>query len=264
MEHRELGDTGVMLPEVGLGTWKYRGGVAPLSRGLELGAFLIDTAEVYGSEGVVGEAVRGNRDRYFIATKVSGDNLRHDRVLKACDGSLKHLGIDVIDLYQIHWPDHGVPIGETMQALEELVDAGKVRYIGVSNFSRRELEEAQSKLRKYRIVANQVEYSLQYRDIEPDIEAFYVPNRITVIAYSPLGRGQLMSDRRRFDLDALRAVAADAGKTRAQVALNWCLSRPGVITIPKTDRVERVDDLCGASGWSLTPEQRRALEQAFP
>lgn len=154
MQQRELGATGVMVPEVGLGTWRYKGGPAPLSRGLDLGATLIDTAEIYGTEGVVGEAIRGRREQVFLATKVSGRHLRYDQVIKAANESLKRLGTDVIDLYQVHWPDRKVPIAETMRALEELAEAGKVRYIGVSNFSVREVEQAQAALKKARIVAN--------------------------------------------------------------------------------------------------------------
>ena len=263
MDLRELGATGVMVPEVGLGTWEYRGGVAPLRRGIELGATLIDTAEIYGTEGVVGEAVRGLRDRVFLATKVSGDHLKYDRVLRAAGASLKRLGVDVIDLYQVHWPDSSIPIRDTMRAMGELVDAGKVRFIGVSNFSVAELEAAQASLANQRIVANQVEYNLLDRRIERDLP-YYQRERITVIAYSPLARGALLSSRRTPALDLLRAVAAEAGKTPAQVALNWCLSHPGVITIPKTDHVDRVDELCAASGWRLTDAQLAALDRAFP
>ena len=262
MEYRELGGTGVMVPEVGVGTWQYRGGVAPLRRGVELGATLIDTAEIYGTEGVVGEALKGIRERVFLATKVSGEHLRHGQVLRAADASLKRLGVQTIDLYQVHWPDRDVPVAETMQALEELVDAGKVRYIGVSNFSRREVEAAQASLRRNRIVANQVEYSLQQRQIEPDLP-FYRENKITVIAYSPLGLGALLSPQNRPELNTLRQVASAAGKTPAQVALAWCLSRPGVITIPKSDRVERVEENCAASGWRLSEEQVATLDRAF-
>ena len=263
MDRRQLGATGVDVPEVGLGTWQYRGGVAPLQRGLDLGATLIDTAEIYGSEGIVGQAIRGRRDEVFLATKVSGQHLRHDQVIEAAEASLKRLGVETIDLYQVHWPDRHVPIGETIQAMERLVEAGKVRFIGVSNFSRREVEAAQAALPHSRIAANQVEYSLQRRDIEADIE-FYREHQITVIAYSPLGLGELLSNRKRADLDVLRRVAGEAGKTPAQVALNWLLSRPGVITIPKSDRAERVEENCGASGWRLDREHIEQLEAAFP
>jgi diketogulonate reductase-like aldo/keto reductase len=263
MEMRELAGTGEMVPEIGVGTWQYHGGIGPLQRGLDLGATLIDTAEIYGSEGIVGQALKGRRQGVFLATKVSGDHLRHDQVIKAADASLKRLGVETIDLYQVHWPDRRVPIGETMQAMEQLVDAGKVRYIGVSNFSRREVEAAQAVLKRNRIVTNQIEYSLQRREVEADFE-FYRDNQITVIAYSPLGLGELLSNRNQPNLQTLRRVAAEAGKTPAQVALNWVLSRPGIITIPKSDRAERVEENCGASGWRLTPEQITTLEAAFP
>ena len=149
MELKQLGNTGVKLPEIGLGTWAYRGGVGPLLKGISLGAYHIDNAEMYGTEGVVGEAARGQRDGVFIASKVLGSNLRYKEVIQAADKSLKRLGTDYIDLYQIHWPNSRVPIGETMRAMEELADMGKIRYIGVSNFSSEELKRAQEAMKKY-------------------------------------------------------------------------------------------------------------------
>lgn len=158
MEYRELAATGVKVPEIGFGTWQYRGGSEPLRKAVELGASLIDTAEMYGTEEAVGAAIKGIRQKVFIATKVSGNHLRYDEVLRAADGSLKRLGIDTIDLYQIHWPDPAVPIAETMGAMEQLADAGKVRFIGVSNFYLKNLREAEACMTKHRIVANQVKY----------------------------------------------------------------------------------------------------------
>jgi diketogulonate reductase-like aldo/keto reductase len=110
MELKPLGNTGVMVPEIGLGVWKYGGGVEPLRRGVELGAFLIDTAEIYGTEDVVGQAIKDLRDRVFLATKVSADHLRYDDVLRAAETSLQRLETNCIDLYQIHWPNWSVPI----------------------------------------------------------------------------------------------------------------------------------------------------------
>jgi diketogulonate reductase-like aldo/keto reductase len=123
MELKELGSTGEMASEIGLGTWKYSGGVEPLRRGLELGAFLIDTAEIYGSEDVVGQAIKGMGDQVFIATKVSGGHLTYAQVMRAAEASLRRLGRDYIDLYQIHWPNSRVPIRETMRAMAALVDS---------------------------------------------------------------------------------------------------------------------------------------------
>ena len=117
MELKRLGNTSVMVPEIGLGVWKYRGGIEPLRRGIELGAFLIDTAEMYRTEDVVGQAVKNIRDRVFIATKVSGGHLHYDDVLRAAEASLRQLQTDAIDLYQVHWPNSRVPLKETMRAM---------------------------------------------------------------------------------------------------------------------------------------------------
>lgn len=281
MQLKELGGAGVMVPEIGLGTWKYRGGVEPLRRGIELGAFLIDTAEMYRTEGVVGQAIRGIRDRVFLATKVLGSHLRHDQVLRAAEGSLRLLEVDRIDLYQVHWSNSSVPIRETMRAMESLVDSGQVRHIGVSNFSVKELEEARAAMSKYPIVSNQVLYSLKQRGIERELLPYCQRNQITVMAYTPLADGSLASTSasrpprralaragrllgRDQGLPTLRRVAEDADRTPAQVALNWCISRPNVIAIPKSNSLARTEENCGASGWTLSVEQIRALDQAFP
>lgn len=266
MELKELGATGVKLPEIGLGTWQYNGGSEPLKKGLALGAFLIDTAEMYGTEAVVGEAIRQQRDHVFIATKVSGNHLRYDDVIKAANGSLKRLGVNRIDLYQVHWPDPGVPIRETMRAMETLVEEGKVRFIGVSNFYLENLKEAQACMVKHRIVSNQVKYSLLHRGIEEDMLPYCQKTRVTVIAYSPLARGELTSrplQKNRGAFNVLQNVVQQTRKTAAQVALNWCISKPNVIAIPKSDRVERVIENLQASGWRLAREQIEALNRAF-
>jgi diketogulonate reductase-like aldo/keto reductase len=262
MEYRELGSSGVRIPEIGLGTWAYKGGTAPLRRGVELGAFLIDTAESYGTEEAVGRAVRGIRDRVFIATKVSPSHFRRRELLKAAEGSLKRLKIDYIDLYQLHWPNASVPIGETMGTMEELADMGKIRFIGVSNFSAAQLQEAQAAAPAHRIVSNRVSYSLVDRSIEADLLSYCQRNRVTVIAYTPLGRG--MSNIKAKDKHgALSRVAAMTGKTEAQVALNWCTAKEGVVAIPKANSVEHVEEDCGASGWRLSDEHMRLLDESF-
>jgi diketogulonate reductase-like aldo/keto reductase len=266
MLYRELGKTGVKIPEVGLGLWQYRGGVEPIRRAIELGANLLDTAEVYGTEPITGEAMKGLRSKVFLATKVSGDHLRRNDLLKACDNSLRRLGTDVIDLYQIHWPDSHVPIEETMRAMEDLADLGKIRYIGVSNFSAREQKAAQGAMRRHKIVCNQVVYSLMNRDIERDLIPYCQQTGVTVMAYSPLARGTITRRPllpRNSPTEILARIAESANRTLAQVALNWCLSRPGVVTIPKSDKVARVEENCGASGWSLTKEQVAQLDNAF-
>ena len=254
-----------MVPVVGLGTWAYTGGNAPLRRGVELGAFLIDTAEMYHTEDAVGRAVKGIRDQVFIATKVLGSTLRYDQVMTAADRSLKRLNVDHMDLYQVHWPNSAVPIAETMGAMERLVDEGKVRYVGVSNFSVAEMREAQAAI-KHPIVSNQVLYSLSEREIEDELLPYCQSNGVMIMAYSPLGEGALVRKPPPDDdgpLHVLRDVAEEAGKTMAQVALNWCIAHDNVMVIPKSDSVARTEENCGASGWRLTPEQMGRLDGAF-
>lgn len=264
MDRKQLGNTEVMVPEIGLGTWHYRGGVEPLRRGIELGAFLIDTAEIYSTEDVVGRAVQGRREQTLLATKVSASHLRHDDVLRAAENSLRRLDTDVIDLYQIHWPNQSVPIRETMRAMETLVDTGQVRYIGVSNFSVDELRQAQAVLRKYPIVSNQVLYNLNRRQIERDLLPYCQEHQITIIAYTPLDHGRLaIPSAHSRSMKLLEQVAAEVQKSLAQVALNWVTAHPQVIVVPKSNSSVRIAENCGASGWDLSLDQRRRLDTAF-
>jgi diketogulonate reductase-like aldo/keto reductase len=267
MELRELGKTGRMVPEIGVGVWRYGGGVEPLQKAIELGATLIDTAEAYGTEDVVGQAIKNIRDQVFVATKVSGSHLRHDEVLKAADASLRKLDIACIDLYQIHWPNSLVPIADTMRAMETLVDRGLIKHIGVSNFSTSELRDAQAVMKKYPIVSNQVLYNLNRRQIESELLPFCQANHVTIIAYTPLDSGHLAKasalSAHPERAEVLELVARQVHKTLAQVALNWCISQPGVITIPKSDKASRVAENCEASGWHLSAEQVQLLNSAF-
>lgn len=276
MERKPLGSSGVMVPEIGLGTWRYTGGPEPLRRGVQLGANLIDTAEMYRTEDAVGEAVAGIREQVFVATKVLGSNLRYDAVLQAADRSLRLLAVDKIDLYQIHWPNPRVPIAETMRAMERLVDDGLVDYVGVSNFSVEDMAEAQAAMQHHPIVSNQILYNLRRRRAERDVIPYCRQHDIAVIAYSPLHEGALVGNdggpaagvRRALGMNRDRQVLSDisgeTSKTAAQVALNWVADQSGVIAIPKSNSVARTEQNCAASGWSLTPEQRQRLDAVFP
>ena len=273
MNYERLGSSDLMVPEIGLGTWRYTGGPEPLRRGVELGANLIDTAEMYRTEGAVGEAIARIRDRIIVATKVLGSHLRYDEVLKAAEQSRRLLAVDRIDLYQIHWPNPRVPIAETMRAMDRLVSDGAVAHVGVSNFSVDEMREAQAAMPNVPIVSNQILYNLRRRSAERDVIPYCRQNDMTVIAYSPLHEGALVGNRggrlrralgRNRDNDVLEAVASEVGKTAAQVALNWVADQEGIIAIPKSNSVERTEANCAASGWSLTMDQRQALERAFP
>ncbi len=258
MNSKPLGETKVLLPEIGLGTWNYRAGIEPLWAGFEAGAF-VDTAESYDTEFVVGQAIATIRKEVFVATKISPGHFRYGDVLKAADASLQRLGTARIDLYQLHEPSLSVPMEETMAAMEKLVDDGKVRFIGVSNFTLDQLKAAQKVMRKYPIVANQVRYNLIDRTIEKELLAYCQKSHITIIAYSPLGR-ELQRVRDCDTRGILNEVARATGKTVPQVLLNWLLCREGVVAVPKGNSVQHILENCGASGWRLTADHLRQLD----
>jgi len=236
---KKQANQGIRLPEIGFGTWNYRGGVEPLRAAIECGARLIDTAESYGTEEIVGEAIKGRRHQVFLATKVLPRNFRRRDLIAAAERSLRRLGTDHIDLYQLHWPNLTIPIAEPMRGMEELVDAGKVRFIGVSNFSVRDLVNAQAALSRQQIAANQVRYSLIERTIEGGLLEYCQKNGIMIIAYSPLATS--LRNIRAVDPErVLRRVAQASAKSEAQVALNWCVSKENVIAIPKASTVAHV------------------------
>ena len=251
---KELGRTGVSISEIGLGTWDFRGSADALRKGIEAGANFIDTAESYGTESVVGEAIRGVRERVFIATKVSPQNFRANDFRKSVEASLRNLGIETIDLLQLHHPNPSIPIEETMEAMSDLVDEGKVRSCGVSNFSVGQMQAAQKALGKYPIASNQMRYNVIDRTIEKEILPYCNANGITVIAYSPLSK----SISRITDCDpsgVIAEIARATGKTQAQVIINWCICKDGVIAIPKANSEAHILENCGASDWRLSAGQ---------
>ena len=277
MEVKTLGTTGVQIPVLGLGTWGIGGltnsnsgndetDIQAIRLGLELGMRFVDTAEMYGrghSEEVVAEATKGQRESIFLATKVSPEHLAYDDVLRSCEASLKRLQTRYLDLYQIHWPNTRIPLSETMKAMERLVDDGKVRHIGVSNFSVRQLTEAQEALSKTRVVSNQVEYSLTERSIERDLLPFAEKENITIIAYSPLARGQISGQTHGDRWKVFDDIARITHKTRSQVALNWLLLKRTVVAIPKASNLHHVRENSGSAGWRLSDEQEERLNEAF-
>jgi len=277
MDYKELGKSGVKVPVLGLGTWgiggfssKHVGGddqaVRALRLGLELEMRFIDTAEMYASghsEEVVAGAVATERANVFIASKVSGENLSYERVLRSCESSLRRLQIGYIDLYQVHWPNPSIPVAETMKAMERLLAEGKIRHIGVSNFSVRQTREAQTALSKVDLASNQVEYSLLDRSIEQDLLRFATDEHITIIAYSPVGRGQVAKGGRGRRWEVLEQIARKYGKTKVQVALNWLIVKDPVVAIPKAVSLDHVKENAGAAGWKLNQEDEAALNSAF-
>ncbi len=258
MLNKELAHTGCYLTEVGIGTSNYQAGPEPLRKCLDAGVLFFDTAESYGTDHIVGEAVRGVRGSVFIATKVSPWNFRHSDFRASVDASLQRLGTDFIDLLQLHEPNPQIPIAETMGAMADVVAAGKVRYAGVSNFSVAQLQEAQQALGAIPIVSNQVRYNLIDRTIEGALLPYCQTNRITVIAYTPLARG-LARIRDCDPSGIVDAIARECGKSPAQVVLNWCLSKDGVVAIPGSNSSGHLLENCGASDWRLTAEQMHRL-----
>jgi diketogulonate reductase-like aldo/keto reductase len=277
LEFKKLGKSNVDIPVLGLGTWgiggfmsRSSGGEADAVRALKLGMHLgmrfIDTAEMYArghSEEVVAEAVGQDRETIFIATKVSAENLSYENLLRSCESSLRRLKTPYIDLYQVHWPNTRIPIQETMRAMEKLIADGKVRYVGVSNFSKKQTREAQEALSRNDLAANQVEYSLDQRSIERELLPYCTAEHVTVIAYTPLGRGRIIGRGRDGGGKALDEIASKYAKTRAQVALNWLITKEGVVAIPKATNLEHVQENAGAAGWRLSPEDQAALNDAF-
>jgi diketogulonate reductase-like aldo/keto reductase len=260
MRYRQLGDTTTRVPEIGFGTWEYHGGVKPLRKAIFLGATLIDTAESYGTEEVVGAAIKGVRQQVVLATKVSPKNFRPADVIAAAERSLKRLQTDYIDLYQLHWPNYTVPLEETLSAMEKLADEGKIRFIGVSRFFIPDLKRAQRAVHSHKIVANQVRYSVIERTGDPELLDYCEKQQITVIAFSPLGQN-FSYVRANDQRDVVGQIAAETGKTRVQVALNWCITRTGVTAVVKANSTEHVVEDCGASGWKLAPEHVQLLNE---
>jgi aryl-alcohol dehydrogenase-like predicted oxidoreductase len=308
MDRRKLGSQGLEVSGQGLGcmgmTWAYgegdeQGGLATIDRALELGVTFLDTAEIYGphtNEQLVGRAIAGRRERFEIATKfgfaVDPQNPRArvvdgspENVRRACEGSLQRLGTDHIDLYYQHRIDPNVPIEETVGAMAELVEAGKVRYIGLS-------EPAPDTLRRahavHPITAVQSEYSLWTRDPEAEVLPTCRELGIGFVAYSPLGRGFLTGQIRSVDdlpaedwrrtnprfqeealrenirlADRVRELASERDITPAQLALAWVLAKgQEIVPIPGTKRVSYFEDNVKASEIELSESDLAVLEDA--
>ncbi len=260
MEFKELGKSGIKISAVGLGTWQWgsrewgwgrnygkKEVLEAFQKALEVDINFIDTAEIYGrgkSEQLIGEAIKDHRDEVVIATKVWPWNLTSGRIFRAANRSARRLGVDVIDLYQIHWPNPIFPISNTMKTLKKLVQLGKVRTVGVSNFNLARMKAAQEALSPLELASNQVKYNLLDRNIEDDLLPYTQSSNVTVIAYSPLAHSLLtgrytpknrptslvqaanprFSSKNLTRMNSIQQVLANIAnahnKTPAQVALN--------------------------------------------
>ena len=255
------------LPPLGMGTWHMgedaqarAAEVRALQAGLDLGVSLIDTAEMYGDGGaeeVVGEALRGRRDAACVVSKFYPHNASRRKLIAACDGSLRRLGIARLDLYLLHWRG-SVPLEETVEALESLVAAGKIARWGVSNFDVEDIQELAREPGGERVAANQVLYNLARRGIEFDLLPWCAARGIEVMAYSPLDEGRLPRH------PALLTVAQRLGVPAAEVALAWLLHDARVAVIPKASDPGHVRANRAAADLRLDAEALAALERAFP
>lgn len=256
---------GETVPVFGLGTWKM--GEDPhhaaaeanaLRLGLDLGATLIDTAEMYGNaEIVVSEAIAGRRDGIFIVSKVLPSNASRMGTIAACERSLRRMRTDRIDLYLLHWRSH-IPLGETVEAFEALKAAGKIRHWGVSNFDTDDMDELFSTPAGNNCQTNQVLYNLSRRGPEFDLLPWCQKHGMPIMAYSPVEQGRLARSRK------LEAIAARHNATPAQIALAWVMAQPGAIAIPKASHPDHVRQNIDALAISLSPDDLAELDHPFP
>ena len=271
---RLFGPMGVGVPIIGQGSWKMGSPgerpreVAALRRGIELGLTHIDTAEMYGNglaEDVIGEAISGTpRERLFIVSKVLPQNATYQGTIAACDATLGRLRSNYLDVYLLHWRGRH-PLGETLRALEDLVDAGKIRALGVSNFDVSDLDEARALLRRHPIACNQVLYHLGERYVENGLLEYCARHGIALVGYSPFGSGPFPGS----GTAGGRVLAAVAGRhgqgtTARQVALAFLVRKAPLFAIPKAVRPEHVEENAGALRLILSETDIREIDQAFP
>jgi diketogulonate reductase-like aldo/keto reductase len=259
--------SGEPIPVYGLGTWmmgedrsKRADEVAALKLGLDLGATLIDTAEMYGNgeaESITGDAVAGRRDGLFLVSKVLPENATRKGTVAACERSLKRLRTDRIDLYLLHWRGSS-PLEDTVAAFVQLQRDGKIRHWGVSNFDTDDMKELVALPNGDRCAANQVLYNLKRRRVEYDLVPFCRERNIAIMAYSPIEQGRLLG------ISILKAIAEQRGVTPAQVAIAWLLHREGTIVIPKASDPAHVRDNIAALALRLTEADLASLDRAFP
>ena len=258
---------GESVPALGQGTWMMGESaslrseeIATLQMGLETGARLIDTAEMYGdgaSERLIGEAIAGRRDRTFLVSKVYPHNASRSGVKAACERSLKRLKTDHLDLYLLHWRG-SIPLAETIEGFERLMAEGKIRRWGVSNFDPADMEELRAATGGSAVATNQVLYNLTRRGIEWDLLPDAQRQGMPIMAYSPIEQAALANHA------GLKRLAAEIGTNASALALAWVLDRDGVIAIPKTARRAHFSANWQCLDIRLTPDIRSALDRLFP
>ncbi len=263
---RELRLCNKEIGKIGFGTWGIGGGywqkdysrdkesIEILRYAYDKGIRLFDTAEMYGdghSEELVGRALNKYED-VLIVSKVWSNHLRHDDLIKSAINSRKRLGVKSIDLYLIHWPNSRIPIEESINAMEELIDSGVIRCMGVSNFDVELLDKAIHSAKKYEVVANEIEYNIYNKKSEKDIIPFAKKNKIEIIAYSPLAKGEIAYDK------TLKKIGEKYNKTSIQIALNYLMKNS--IPIPKAFSKEHIDEIIGSIDFELKEEDYEIIK----
>ncbi len=281
-ERIEFGKTGAKVSPMGMGTYydpgwifsakllKLQGNpeskVKAIKAGVEAGINLIDTAELYESENLVKQAIQEiPREDLFIASKVWPTHFSYDKVIKSCDRSLRKLGTKYIDLYQLHFPSKTKKIDETMKAMEHLVNEGKIRHIGISNFSLDQTVKAVQALKKYDLISTQMNFNLSHRNIEEDLLPYCKENKISILAYYPLGHGKLVLPGSSASEVFNEISQNHGGKTAPQIVLNWFFSKfDFVFPIPRASNANHVVENAGSMGWKLSQAEVNKLESVFP
>lgn len=277
----EFANTGVKVSRMGIGTYydpwwilsaklfNRRSGreekIKAIQTAIEDGINLIDTAEIYGSEELVGEAIKGyDRENLFIATKVWPSHFSESKVARSCERSLKRMGLKYIDLYQLHFPSRRVQISETMGAMERLVDQGKIRYIGISNFDSAKMEKAIETMKKHQISSTQMPLNLIDRSNEFSILPKVREHKMAFLAYYPLGHGSLVNEAQ-YGNQLVSSIREKHGNVSvAQIALNWFYTKfDCVFPIPRASSASHVHDNAMSMGWSLSQEEIELLERRF-
>ena len=275
MQYRPFGTTGRDVARIGQGSWQIpeRGPAADgakraLLRGVELGMTHIDTAEMYGdgrAEELIGETIREGklrRENLFVVSKVLPSNSSYEGTLRACDRSLRRLGLDYLDCYLLHWRG-SQPLRDTMRALEKLVDDGKIRALGVSNFDVDDLEEAKAALERHPLSCNQVLYHLQERGIEHRIQPWCAQNNVAVVAYTPFGRSGVPAETTPRGR-TLTEIAKKHGITPRVVILAFLTREANAFAIPKAASIPHVEENARAGDVDLDADDIAEIEKAYP
>jgi len=308
MKYKQLGDSDLKVSVVGLGTWAIGGdffgdtddekSIGAIQAGIDNGINLIDTAPAYGdghSEEVVGKAIKGHRDDVVIATKVGIlrdegkfiNNLKPESVQQEIDDSLRRLDVDVIDLYQIHWPDPNTPLEDTLDTLSKIQEAGKFKYLGVSNFKPKLMDQVRERMD---LVSLQPHYSLLRRNIEGNVLPYCRENNIGVLSYGTLAGGILTGKFKEIPdlaegdyrdtfydyfkeptwskiqklLDVLRDIAEKRGVPVPQVAINWARQQKGITTaLVGAKTTDQARSNAGAGNWDLSDEELNRIKDGY-